>query len=392
MKLKIFVPLIGLLILLGSLWQTAPTAQAQGTPLPPPTTIPPQPEKREKQKRDTGTTVNVQGAGISGVVFNYSTGAAQPGLVVEIEGENQSFRAETVTDAQGHYQFGGLGSGQATLNVHLPDGAVSVTPNWPVALKPATDQVINLGFYYRNQPLPVMVTGVLQQNRVELQINNRTRETVKGGQLEILLFSGVEAVPSIQVTQGDIQYGVSRVLINLGDLVSGGQATIQVPVKNFPAVSQADLASQTQSKVRVIFTYPNQPTIQLLNLIPQELVAAMAKVRPTAKLEVAEPFPAPSCADATLCNAPVATAVPTLAVAPVVKPPTPASEIKAAKPLAEAASVVKPLSFSFDPKPTLPSLMPETGYHLNNKTTGLIIVALLIGGGLLVMGGWSLRK
>ncbi len=421
MKFKIFLPIMGLLFLLGALLPPSPVAHAQGTPLPPPTSIPQQGEPEKKHKEhDSGESVG-HGAGISGIVFNYSTGAAQPGIVVEIEGEEQSFRAETITDDRGYYQFGGLGSGQAMLNVHVPAGSVSVTPNWPVMLKPSTDQVINLGFYVSNQPamqggaspIAVMVSGMLLNDHIELQVDNRLNETVKGGKLEVQLFSGVEASPAIQTTQGMVQFGVSHVQIDLNELVSGGQVKVQIPVKNFPAVTQADLASQSQSKVRVIFSYDNQPTPQLLNLIPHELVASMAKTTPTLAYispTVAEPFPAPNGADSKLYNAPAATPIPTLAVAPKPIHSQATAEVQASvssPPSGEGLEGGGRLTFAFDPSPTgvqPPSLIPETGYQLNSQVTPLSsplnqggkrwvkIAAMLLGVGLLLGGGWSLWR
>ncbi len=250
-------------------------AQAQGRPQPTPTRNPAEPTEQAKPKnekhRSLGTaSSNEIGASVSGIVFNYSTSAPQGGIAVVIQGVGG--QVETVTDEQGRYQFGNLGDGQARLNLRLAAEAVPVTANWPIMLRRNSNQVVNLGYHTGNPIMPVTWSTAWQGDLLVVQAENHLNKTVTNGYLDISLPSGLEASPAIQATQGEVQYGIGRVRIALGDLITGRSVKVQIPVKR---VGIKEHGEDTQGQI--IFTYDQQPTPQLIELaITKTLATATA--------------------------------------------------------------------------------------------------------------------
>ncbi len=271
---KIWWPIIGVLVVLSLISWLSPQAWAQGRPQPTPTkvaTVQPGGDKESKPKnRNAGaTSPDGMGTTVAGIVFNYTTSAPQGGIAVVLQGND--WQVETVSDVKGYYQFSNLGEGQATLDLRLPTGAVSVTPHWTVMLRRDHNQVVNLGYYIGKATLPVALEMMWQSESLVIQVKNQLNQTVTGGYLDIALPTGFEASPAIQATQGEIQYGIGRVRVSLGDVGAGGQVAVKIPLVTLRngLKDQADIA-----KGRVMLTYDQQPTPLWVDLWPLTMTIA----------------------------------------------------------------------------------------------------------------------
>lgn len=142
---------------------------------------------------------------MSGYVYNYSGAARQRDVTVLLDGG--SWHLETTTDSNGYYGFGGLGMGEAVLRLILRPEARSVTPEWSPSLDPGEDIIVNLGYYWGDDPpIPVILSGTLRGSTLTVQIRNRTIETSTGGLLEVTLPDGISASSQIFASQGTVEY------------------------------------------------------------------------------------------------------------------------------------------------------------------------------------------
>lgn len=346
-QMKMLLPL---LILLGSLWLLALPPQgtlAQGGPLPTPTNIGGggggggggNGNGGGDSDDDDRSTPKPPGARVSGYVYNYSSGGYAGGIAVVLKGGG--WQVETVTDSNGFYQIGDLGFGQAVLNLRLPPDAHQLGPDWPVLLASGADLRVDLGFYWGDAPtFPVALTSNLMNDMLYVQIENHTPDTVTGGLLEIELPAMLVASPAIEASMGSVDYGEHRVHVTIDDLPSGAKVTVQVPVQGqtVPQYAQAD------SGVKVLFTYDQQATPQIVQLDSQALASAPAS-----------------------SSSPAATATPSGATS-AFTPPTPAV----------SSAEIKPL--------------PVTGRPLSPIGTIHMIWPILVGLGLAGAGWHSLRR
>ncbi len=221
------------------------------------------------------------GAQVYGYVYNYSDAAYAGGITVVLEGD--SWQAEAVTDSNGFYKIGHLdGNGWATLNLRLPpNGPQPATANWPIGLSSDAGIHVDLGYYWGNTPpIPVIVSGQQQDNQLILQIENRTSVTATGGLLEISPSTNKKVSPPITLTQGGVAaFNPHHFQIAPGELTPDSTANITLHLKD-QGVSTATDSSIPQI-VRVVFTYDQQITPQVLEFDLNDNAPAIAAVTQT---------------------------------------------------------------------------------------------------------------
>jgi hypothetical protein len=253
------------LLMLFSAWPTG--IQAQGTPSPTPTNIGEGGGGGGGDDDDDGRGAaappKAPGASLSGFVYGYSDRAYVGGVIVLFE--SPGWQAETVTDSNGFYQFGGLDSGPAVLNLRLPPGATSVTKDWPVRLVSGQETQANLGFYWGNDPpIPVQLSAEAVSGRLVVQIENRTSEDATGGLIQIEPLSGVKVSLPVEASQGEVvDYSAYDFQVDLAELQAGETATVQVSLD----LTQSNIqAGREAGQVRVVFTYDQQITPQVVEV------------------------------------------------------------------------------------------------------------------------------
>ncbi len=333
-----------------------PGALAQSPPTPTniitPATPRPQGGGGGEGGKEAGTPMP-PGVVVSGYVYDYSNRMRQPGIPVILDGGG--WQAEKVTDSNGLYQFFNLGTGSAVLNLRLPPGTHAVAPDWPVSLSGVNVRV-DLGYYWGdNPPLPVLLSGGLQDSNLLVQVENRSNEKTTGGLVDVRLPTDLKALPGIQLSQGTLDYSERRVRVIVGDIPAGAKATLTIPVQK-AAVSlldrrgpgQAAPLPQSGAAIQIAFTYDQQITPQLVAIASNQAALSAASAAPAAQA--------------------AATATPL--------PPAATSAPQAATPTSQAAT---------------PAPLPVTGN--SPEDNGLIALALPV---VLVLilgaaGWWSLR-
>jgi hypothetical protein len=277
------------------------------------------------------------GVVVSGYVYDYSNRMRQPGIPVILDGGG--WRAETVSDSNGLYQFFNLGTGSAVLNLRLPPGTHAVAPDWPVSLS-GVNVHVDLGYYWGdNPPLPVLLSGGLQDSNLLVQVENRSNEKTTGGLVDIRLPADLKALPGIQLSQGTLDYSERRVRVTVGDIPAGANATLTIPVQNAAASllnrrgpGQAAPLPQAGANIQIAFTYDQQITPQLVviassqaassaaseaSAAPAAQVAATATPLPptaTPASQAATPAPLPVTGNSPEDNGIVAVALPIVLV------------------------------------------------------------------------------
>lgn len=346
---------IGLVVLLltgiAGLTLVSSPAPTHGALVPPTPTNEPRPGGNPDRSQPLGPP----SATVSGFVYNYSEAAYQPGVTVVLSGGG--WRVETVTDSNGFYQFGNLGIGSAVLNLQLPPGGHSVTPDWPVTLESGSHIKVNLGFYMWDAPppIPVILSGALSNNTLIVKVRNNTTETATGGQLEIILPEQLSKIQPPVVSQGMLDTTDNRVVVTVGDL-----AADQELILNVPLVRKVAAAAPPAETIQVAFTYDQQ-------LTPQRVLIDSASVS-------TQPGPAKPA-----------------------QPPLAAPGAAAAKPEvgAQAAPPVSgPVSAQEEPSVTIaeePAAVPITGGAESAANVVTILLPALLVVGLGVAGWRALR-
>jgi hypothetical protein len=317
----------------GALAQSPPTPTNVTSPVPP--TRPSQGGGGEGGK-EAGTPMP-PGMMVSGYVYDYSSRMRQPDIPVILDGGG--WRAETVSDSNGLYQFFNLGTGSAVLNLRLPPDTHAVAPDWPVSLS-GVNVHVDLGYYWGdNPPLPVLLSGGLQDSDLLVQVENRSDEKTTGGLVDVRLPTDLKALPGIQLSQGTLDYSERRVRVIVGDIPAGAKATLTIPVQkaaasllNRRSPGQAAPLPQSGAHIQVAFTYDQQITPQLVviglnqaassaasaaSAAPAAQVAATATPPPptvTPTSQAATPAPLPVTGNSPEDNGIVAVALPIVLV------------------------------------------------------------------------------
>ncbi len=277
-----------------------PGALAQSPATPTNITTPASPHApKEGGGKEAGTPMP-PGITVWGYVYDYSSRMRQPGISVIIDGGG--WRAEAVSDSNGLYQFFNLGTGSAVLNLRLPPGTHAVAPDWPVSLS-GVNVRIDLGYYWGdNPPLPVLLSGGLQDSNLLVQVENRSNEKITGGLVDVRLPTDLKALPGIQLSQGTLDYSERRLRVTLGDIPVGAKATLTIPVQeaaasllNRRSPGQAAPLAQSDAAIQVAFTYDQQITPQLVLIAPNQAAlsaASAASAAPAAQgAATATPLP-----------------------------------------------------------------------------------------------------
>ena len=302
-KMLLVMAVLGGLALLAAAPPSGALAQSPPTPtnITTPGTTPIPGGGRGKGGGEEGTPVP-PGMGVWGYVYDYSARMRQPGIPVILDGGG--WRAETVSDSNGLYQFFNLGAGSAVINLRLPPGTHPVAPDWPISLSGVNVRV-DLGYYWGdNPPLPVLLSGGLQDSSLVVQVENRTSEKTTGGLVDVRLPTDMKALPAVQLSQGTLDYSEHRVRVMVGDIPAGTKATITIPVQKGAASlfdrrspGQAAPLPQSTAKIQIAFTYDQQITPQLVALAPDQVssiaapVAQAATATPTLLPPAATPTP-----------------------------------------------------------------------------------------------------
>ncbi len=265
MKYSIYTILaIGLFMLGLSMLSPAKTpSQAQGIRATPTFDLDETNERTSDDDDDDSETVNVSSGGISGFVYDYSTGAHVGGLTVILDGG--SWRTQTQTDSNGFYQFAGLGEGKAILSLGLPAGATSVTPNWPINTG-TRSQNVNLGYYsgaVSNVPVllsvgpdQVVAAAANQDDRFTITVQNQSGGQASGAKVNFTFPESVTLIGA-ETSLGRLTFLDQQLIGILGNLSSGQTARIQIRVAIDPALVPQTVIGQ------VIFNYQEQLTPQL---------------------------------------------------------------------------------------------------------------------------------
>ncbi len=246
--------------------------------------------------KETGTPMP-PGMTISGYVYDYSSHMRQPNIAVILDGGG--WRVEAVSDSNGLYQFFNLGAGSAVMNLRLPPGAHAAAPDWPISLNGAAMR-IDLGYYWGdNPPLPVLLSGSLQDSNLLVQVENRSNEKTTGGLVDVRLPTNMKALPGVQLSQGTLDYSEHRVRVMVGDIAAGAKATFTLPVQragasllNQRSPGQAAPLPQSTANIQIAFTYDQQITPQLVAVAPNQAAASAAP----AVQATATPTPSPTSA------------------------------------------------------------------------------------------------
>jgi hypothetical protein len=289
----------------GALAQSPPTPTNITEPVP---TRPPKEGGGGGGGKEAGTPMP-PGMTVSGYVYDYSNRMRQPGIPVILDGGG--WRAQTLSDSNGLYQFFNLGTGSAVLNLRLPPGTHAVAPDWPVSLS-GVDVHVDLGYYWGdNPPLPVLLSGSLQDSNLLVQVENRSNEKVTGGLVDVRLPTELKALPGIQLSQGTLDYSERRVRVTTGDIPSEAKATLTIPVQkaaaslhNRRSPGQAAPLSQSDTAIQIAFTYDQQITPQMVTIALNQAASSATSATPAAQAAAtATPLP-PTATPASQASTP----------------------------------------------------------------------------------------
>jgi len=89
-----------------------------------------------------------------------------------------------------------------------------------------------LGYYWGdNPPLPVLLSGGLQDSSLVVQVENRTSEKTTGGLVDVRLPTDMKALPAVQLSQGTLDYSEHRVRVMVGDIPAGTKPPLRYRCK-----------------------------------------------------------------------------------------------------------------------------------------------------------------
>jgi len=215
---------------------------------------------------DTPVTPPLVGV-VQGYVYDYSAGGMpQPGIPVIVDGGG--WQAETLTDSNGFYQFAGLGSGQATLNLRLPPGTRQVLPDWPVHTSNPEGTLINLAYYWGEvPPLPVILSlnpqtvavPVNQEFIFEVLVHNQSGGQVTNLIVDLQLPSDLEGLEG-SISHGQTDFTRHRIWGLIDQLANGETAKLAIRAK----FDQGNTPQALTAKA--ILNYQEQLTPQLVSL------------------------------------------------------------------------------------------------------------------------------
>jgi hypothetical protein len=312
-------------------------------------------------------------------VYNYSTFGYEGGVTVVIEGD--SWQVETVSDSNGYYRIGNLGVGSGEVNLRLPPGTHPVVFDWPVRLYDKADLQVDLGFYWGdNPPIPLLLSGNLEDNILTVQVENRTSETSTGGVIEIETPASIRVPPTVEVIEGnvvEVDYDPHQLRIGVGELLAEAKTTVNVSLTEVASRIGDD---QPVPSIRVMFTYDQQHTPQLIEIAPDEFIQALALTQSDAPAQQnsAAPSSAPSTQSGLSAELTLPTSTPSSGSTPSAAQATPT-------PLAEGTSPPQ----TTEPTP-LPQL-PITGGKVDTNETAKLSFSILIVLSLTMAGWWSLK-
>jgi hypothetical protein len=218
-----------------------------------------------------------------GYVWDYSTGMRQGNVTVFLEGDG--WRLETISDSNGYYRFGDLGIGDAVLYLALPREAHSVTDDYFLSLGSRQEYVVNLGYYWGDEPsIPVLLSAGLQSNTLVVEVNNNTTETATGLVVDVRLPNGVTVSSQVSTSQGLADLGEDGVQVGIGDIPAGEAATIRVPFGSQESYTQSssrygDSATRLRAAVdaiQVVLEYDQQMTPQVASIDPANGISQAA--------------------------------------------------------------------------------------------------------------------
>lgn len=381
----IVATLAGLLLLAAGL---SPAAAQGPPPRPTPTNVGGEPD-------EAGPPPVPQIAGVSGFVYDFSSGASpSPGVIVVIEGDGWSL--ETVTDSAGHYAFAGLGAGLAVLNLRLPAGAQPVAPNWPVFTNSQAHVTVNLGFVWgESRPLPVVLRGGAEpvvaplgsQVALVYEIENRTSETATNGLLDVKLPPALQATRA-EANQGVVDFSARRVQLLLEDLPAGSIVTLRVEatVARLASLVQttATEIAAPRALVYAAFTYDQMIAPQALQSGP--LTTEGQPAAPAAQAAAQPTGPAQPTPDLPTTGGVITPEPPPSPAAATQPGPAPAST---ATPVPEVAA---PSTSAGEPAESGENLIPTTGQGSPGVAPPIIWVSLLLLVGLGAAGITALRS
>ncbi|MBN1994329.1 MAG: hypothetical protein JW953_16650 [Anaerolineae bacterium] len=316
--------------------------------------------------KDDQATPIPDGAAVSGFVYNYSTAAYEGGVTIVIQGEG--WQVETVSDSNGYYRIGNLGVGNGVVNLRLPPGAHPVVFNWPIWLYHEADLQVDLGFYWGDEPpMPLLLSGYLEQNILTVQVTNRAADPITGGIIDIETPGPIRVSPAVEANQNvTVDYSPHQLQLGLGNLPGGGNTTVKVLLKAVTSPLNADQSSP----IRVIFRHNEQYTPQLLEL---ELEDSIQSSTSGQSVIISQPL-AESPTPAALSTRPAA--------------PDPTST---AVPTPLPTATVEPSSSSPAAEPTPLSQLPVTGFSPDTGGETILLCSAIIVLGLAVAGWWSLK-
>lgn len=323
-------------------------------------------------------------ARVFGFVYDYSNASYQSGVSVVIDGGG--WQVETVTDSNGYYEVGGLGVGIGILNLRLPKGTTPVVFDWPVRLGSGAELRVDLGYYWGDDPpIPVRLSAESQGNQLHLQVENRTSVTATGNMLEVISPASLRVLPPAQLNQGYIaSYDSHQFQIGIDEIPPGETVSAMVTLEQPPSGARAD---QVSPAVRIVFTYDQQLTAQVLELEP-----AMDEVAPPVGSASGKTAQAAPVAESTV-NPPVST-TPEVASTPrsgqpQVSSAAPAATGQTQPAMPESGGIKLPQQpeKAAEPAPGEVSPLPSTGSTVTSNGISRVVLSLVIG---LTLGlaGW----
>lgn len=208
--------------------QPRPTLTPTTAPLPPTPSVPPGPGPALPAAPPCES--------ICGRVINLEANTGEPGQTVRFAGAGWS--VEAVTDADGDYAYGRLGTDVGFLNLVVPEGSDlhPITADIPVAPVPGWPIVVNLGAYRGVRTAPLLAPTVQAEpvwvrrgGRVTftVQVENRLPTKISGVMVTDFLPEGL-VLSGVASDRGDTVWAGSYGAAFIGDLGPAEVATVWI--------------------------------------------------------------------------------------------------------------------------------------------------------------------